>query len=96
MTASEYGEGVAEQLDAIEFDDSRRPLWNAICDALDTIFDKPDSIDARKRRLDTRNGVTAWLVPLRDTREDQNWAVLWSEVEEGPLIVYVGPWPPIS
>lgn len=96
MTTEEYGEGVGEQLDAIEFDDSRRSLWNSICAVINTIFDKPDSIEVRKRRVDTQTGIITWLVPLRSTGEDEDWAVMWTETAQGPMIVYVGPWPPIS
>jgi hypothetical protein len=96
LTTDEYGEGVGEQLDAIEFDDSKRQLWNVVADTINLILDNPDSREARQNPMISSTGATIWRVSLKGTGEDQNWSVMWGEIKPGPQIVYVGPWPPLS
>jgi hypothetical protein len=93
----EYGEGVNEQLDAIEFDDSRRPLWEAIVDAINEILDHPESARSKEHLIITSTGGLVWRVPLRVPSERNDHSVLWGYSKEGlPVIAYVGPWPPLS
>ncbi len=95
MNEPSYGEGVDEQLDLVEFDDSRRSLWNAICATLDVILDKPESREARKHSMRIADGY-AWRVPVVEPRETENWSIIWYPDGEEVVILYVGPWPPIS
>lgn len=95
MIEPSYGEGVDEQLDAVEFDDSRRSLWNAICATLDVILEKPDTSEARKHSLRIADGY-AWRVPVIQSQETENWSIIWFRDGDEAVILYVGPWPPIS
>lgn len=95
----EYGEGVAEQLDEIEKDPSRRPLWEAIVDAINVIFDTPHSARATEVMMRTSFGDDIYRVPLWVPREPENYSILWDfghEEDGEPVILYVGPWPPLS
>lgn len=89
-----YGEGVEEQLDTVENDDSRTRLWNAICETLDLILDKPDSADTRAHSMRVSAGGTAWRVQIPEFSQDQNWSVIWSRDGDEIVFLYVGPWPP--
>lgn len=97
MEDEEYGEGVPEQLDKIEFDPARRPLWEAVVDAINEIFDHPESARSREHLIKTTAGLDVFRVPLRVRSEPENNSVLWGYNERGnPTILNVGPWPPIS
>lgn len=92
-----YGEGVSEQLDEIEKDPDRRLLWEAIVDAVNLVFDEPHSARANEILMRTSFGDDVRGIPLRVPSEDANYSVLWGFDETGePVIVYVGPWPPLS
>jgi hypothetical protein len=93
----EYGEGVAEQLDEIEFDPARRPLWEAVVDGINDIFDHPESARSREHLIKTTAGKVVFRVPLRVPSELHNYSVLWGYNEKSkPMILNVGPWPPLS
>jgi hypothetical protein len=93
----EYGEGVGEQLDKIMFDLSRRPLWQAVVDAINEILDHPESARSKEHLMVTSHGGEVWRVPLRVSSERDDHSVLWSYNEEDlPTVLYVGPWPPLS
>lgn len=94
MLDASYGEGVDEQLDAVENDSSRTELWNGICETLDLILSKPDSADTRTHSMRVEGGGTAWRVPIPVFTEDQNWSVIWSRDGNEAIFLYVGPWPP--
>lgn len=96
MPSEEYGEGVQEQLDAVEFDDSRKQLWNLICQKINVIFDNSQSAEARQHGIYAADGEQFWRIELRNRQEQDDWSVLWTETETGPMIAYVGPWPPLK
>jgi len=85
-----YGEHVVPVLDKIEHDPTRRPLWNAICDAVDLICDHPDSAEARREALRLPSGATVWQVPIRCYVEDDDWVLLWFPDGEDAVVTYVG------
>lgn len=89
-----YTRDVDQQLDAIENDDSRRPLWNAIATTLNLICDKPDGRRARFKEIRTR-GDHFWLVPVKVQSENEDWAILWQPDGPDARFVYVGLWPPV-
>ena len=85
-----YGKHVIVALDKIEFDPSRRALWNAICDAIDLVCDRPDGAQARREALRLPSGKTVWQVPIRRFLEDDDWVLLWYLDGAEAVIVYVG------
>ncbi len=90
MLEPSYGAEVALILDKIEFDAGRRPLWNAICDAIDLVCDQPDSAEARREALRLPSGATVWQVPIRCRVEDDDWVLLWFPDGADAVIAYVG------
>ncbi len=90
MLEPAYGEHVVPVLDKIEHDPTRRPLWNAICDAVDLICDHPDSAEARREALRLPSGATVWQVPIRCYVEDDDWVLLWFPDGEDAVVTYVG------
>jgi hypothetical protein len=85
-----YGEHVIPVLDGIESDPDRRALWNAICDVIDLICDRPDSAEARREAIRIPSGVTVWQVPIRWPVEDDDWVLLWYPDDKDAVIAYVG------
>jgi hypothetical protein len=86
-----YSPQAAAALDKLEADAAAGDLWNAVCDALDLILDRPGSAQARREALHTAAGTTIWKVPVRAPRETDDWVVLWAYGEHGRiLITYTG------
>jgi hypothetical protein len=90
MVEPAYGEHVVPELDKIENDSSRRPLWNAICDAIDLVCDHPESAEARREAILLPSGVTLWQVPIRCYVEDDDWVLLWHADGDDAVISYLG------
>jgi hypothetical protein len=84
-----YSPQAASVLDKLEGNAVNRPLWNAVCDALDIILDDPGSAAARRVSLRTAAGTTVWKVPVRSV---DDWVVLWFPGENDEIFVaYIGP-----
>jgi hypothetical protein len=84
-----YSPQAASVLGKLEGNAVNRPLWNAVCDALDIILDDPGSAAARRVSLRTAAGTTVWKVPARSI---DDWVVLWFPGENDEIFVaYVGP-----
>lgn len=86
-----YGVDVAATLDKIESDPGRRPLWNAICDAIDLVCEHPDSAQARREAVRiVGTDATLWQVRIRRV-EDDDWVMLWFPDGLDASIEYIGP-----
>jgi hypothetical protein len=85
-----YGPYVLPVLDKIEHDADRRPLWDAICDAIDLVCDRPESAEARREAIRLPSGATVWQVPIRCHLEDDDWVLLWQQNGDNAVISYVG------
>lgn len=90
MLEPAYGEHVVPVLDKIENDPSRRALWNAICDAIDLVCDKPESAEAHREAIRLDSGATVWQVPIHCHLEDDDWVLLWNQDGDEAVISYVG------
>jgi hypothetical protein len=90
----EYGIGVNEALDRVEFNEERAKLWDSIVAAIQMVCDNPGSKVARRYSLPIPNGTTIWRVPIPAPGEDQRWSMLWEERAGTALIHYIGVWPP--
>lgn len=89
-----YRPQVVQILDEIEEDPDRRPLWNAICDAIDLVCDRPTSEDAKREAVRHVFDIDAvWQVPIRCYIEDENWVMLWYPDGKDAVILYIGPRP---
>ena len=73
------------QLTRLQADTRRGQLYDRINDVLDAIEDDPAGPAVRRRRY---HSPTIWGVPVHGSGED--WLVLWSETEAGPLVHYIG------
>ena len=73
------------QLTHLEGDTRLGRLYNRINDVLDAIEDDPGDPVVRRRRY---RSPPVWGVPVHGSGED--WLVLWSETEAGPLVHYIG------
>ena len=73
------------QLTPLEGDTRLGRLYNRINDVLDAIEDDPGDPVVRRRRY---RSPPVWGVPVHGSGED--WLVLWSETEAGPLVHYIG------
>lgn len=87
-----YAEHVDLILNKIEADPSRWALWNAICDTIDLICDRPDTAEARREVLRLPSGTTVWQVPIHCYIEDDNWVLLWHRDHDDAVILYIGPY----
>ena len=94
MLEPAYGEGVDEDLDLIENDESKSALWNAVINTLQFICDNPTSAQARRNAIRYPSGRTAWRVPIRCPSEDENWSTVWYQDDGEAVFTYVGVWPP--
>lgn len=83
-----YHPDALDQLRFLHSTPSLSRLHTSVCDALDTIENRPWSDDARKVRYQARE---VWGVPARGNGED--WIVLWTMSEGKPAIRYIGPRP---
>ncbi|NEE03120.1 hypothetical protein [Phytoactinopolyspora halotolerans] len=81
-----YSSAAATTLDGEESDPARSQPWNAICDAIDLICDRPDSAEARRTALRTRDGNTVWQVAVRGGGD---WVVLGFPRPPDALIAYI-------
>lgn len=72
------------QLTDLQSDPARRQIYDRVNDVLDAIEDDPGSAGVRLRRYDS---PPVWGVPVHGSGED--WLVLWSETEAGPLVHYL-------
>jgi hypothetical protein len=84
-----FSEHANAALHKIEHDRSRRPLWNAICDAVDLICERPDSAEARLEAVRLPSGLTIWQIPIRCRVED-DWVLLWHRDGDDAVIHYIG------
>lgn len=91
MLEPDFDDDILPLLDKLEHDASRRPLWDAICDAVDLVCDHPDSAEARRDVLQTLDGRTIWQVPVRCRTEDDDWVMLWYPDGIDARIAYIGP-----
>ena len=73
------------QLSLLQADTYRSQLYDRINDVLDAIEDDPGDPLVRRRRYRL---PPVWGVPVHGSGED--WLVLWSGTEAGPLIHYIG------
>ena len=75
------------QLVGLAADAARSRLYGRVNDVLDAIEDDPSDERVRRRRY---RSPPVWgvLVRVDDTEED--WLVLWSETDQGPLVHYIG------
>ena len=73
------------QLTMLQADPARGQLYDRINDVLDAIEDDPGSRRVRLRRYAS---PPLWGVPVHGSGEE--WLVIWSETEAGPLIHYLG------
>lgn len=94
MLEPDYGEGVNEALDEIEFDESRKDLWRSIVETLKFVLANPDDKFARRHAIRTPDGGTVWRVPIPAPGEEDRWSLLWEPDGEYALIHYIGIWPP--
>lgn len=60
-------------------------LRQLMCDAIDTIIDRPDSREARAGELRGRGGKAVWKVDVFDRGAD--WAILWHHDAEGLVVI---------
>lgn len=85
-----YSRQASEALDKLESAASDA-LWNALCDAIDLIFDHPGSAEARREGLRTEGGRSVWRIRVRAAGEADDWFILWQEDKAGsPVIAYIG------
>lgn len=75
------------RLTALAADSGRQELYNRINDVLDLIEDHPGSPWLRRRRY---QHPPVWGVLVRSGDTENDWLILWSETERGPLVHYVG------
>ena len=73
------------RLHRLQTDGSRLQLYDRISDVLDAIEDDPADPAVRRRRY---RSPPVWGIPVHGSGED--WLVLWSETERGPLVHYIG------
>ncbi len=73
------------QLTDLQSDPARRQIYDRVNDVLDAIEDDPGGAEVRLRRY---NSPPVWGVPVHGSGED--WLVLWSETDAGPLVHYLG------
>lgn len=73
------------RLTMLQADPARSQLYDRINDVLDAIEDDRGSREVRLRRYAS---PPVWGVPVHGSGED--WLVLWSETNAGPLIHYLG------
>lgn len=76
------------QLAALEVDSARRQLYDRVNDVLDRL--EADPGDASVRRLRYQS-PPIWGVPVYGSGEE--WIILWSESETGPMVHYIGETP---
>ncbi len=75
-----------QQLVALRADARLSELVERVNDVLDDIEDDPGGGSVRRRRYQR---TRVWGVPVHGSGED--WLVLWSEQDHGPLLHYIGP-----
>jgi hypothetical protein len=80
-----YAEGVWEAVEK-SYVDLR--LYNAICDAIDLVCDRPGSAEARHSSAITVSGERVWIVPVRGHNED--WKLIWRPRGEFADLLYLG------
>jgi hypothetical protein len=87
----EYGELAERTLDAIEHDKERRPLWNAILDAIDLVCDHPESAQAMRERIEfPEREFGVWQVAIHCRDEDEDWVLWWHRERNTAVIPYIG------
>jgi hypothetical protein len=92
LTQDGYTEVAQSQLDRLNVE-APEVFWNAIVDSLDLILDGDESIALRRERLvGSSPNRSAWMLRVRVG--DDAVAILWSELDDGPTIDWVGEWPP--
>lgn len=75
-----------QQLVALRADASLSHLYQRVNDVLDDIEDDRHSRRIRRRRY---HRPAIWGVPVHGSGEE--WLILWSEQDHGPLVHYIGP-----
>lgn len=75
------------QLRVLAADQTRERLYDRINDALDAIEDDPRDPHVRRRRYQS---PPVWGVLVRAEGMDEDWLILWSETDRGPLVHYIG------
>jgi hypothetical protein len=89
----DYSERAEQFLDEIEKDPDRRPLWDAVCDAIDLVCDQPGSKQARRESIRHVFDRTVWEVAIRCPAEDDNHVLIWYPDGANAVILYIGPRP---
>ena len=74
------------QLVAMRADTGLSELYQRVNDVLDDIEDDRHSRRIRRRRY---HRPSMWGVPVHGS--GQEWLILWSEQDHGPLVHYIGP-----
>ena len=80
-----FGVDADRQLAVLQVDAARIQLYDRINDVLDAIEDDFGGVEVRRRRY---SSPPVWGVPVHGSGED--WLVLWSETDAGPMVHYVG------
>lgn len=75
------------QLRVLAADQTRERLYDRINDALDAIEDDPRDPQVRRRRYQS---PPVWGVVVRAEGMNEDWLILWSETDRGPLVHYIG------
>jgi hypothetical protein len=86
-----YTDEAAAQLDRLQVQ-APEPLWNAIVDALNRIFDRPAEARARCSPLVGRRGQHAWKYDV--VAGDDAATILWRIESDKPFGVWAGAWAP--
>ena len=85
MDVLRFNSDADRRLELLQADTRRDELYARINDVLDAIEDDPSDPLVRRRRY---RAPPVWGVPVHGSGED--WLVLWSETDAGPLIHYIG------
>ena len=85
MVALLFNLDAERQLTHLQADTRRGRMYDRINDVLDAIEDDPGDPVVHRRRY---RSPPIWGVPVHGSGED--WLVLWSETEAGPLVHYIG------
>ena len=75
------------QITALAADPTRDLLYDRVNDVLDAIEDDPSDAGVRRRRYQS---PPVWGVVVRAEGIIEDWLILWSETDRGPVVHYIG------